>query len=150
VQQIALTKWDRATLLQRVRGFDALTCSVCGGRMRFIVVIKDRAASERILRHMGEDAEEEIARVATAWDAEALATAQAARVATAWDAWRDGRAAPHGPWPRTLQSATPRRTAMNAAVRVGGGDVVAGRGDLIRRGRGRQGGSLIGARRWTS
>jgi hypothetical protein len=41
---------------------------------------------------MGEDAEEEIARVATAWDAEALATARAARVATAWVAWRGGRA----------------------------------------------------------
>jgi hypothetical protein len=47
IQQIALTKWDRATLLQRVRGFDALTCAGCGGQTRFIAVITDRAASER-------------------------------------------------------------------------------------------------------
>jgi hypothetical protein len=33
---------------------------------------------------------------------------------------------------------------MNAAARVGGDDVVAGRGDLLRGGRGREGG-LIGA-----
>jgi hypothetical protein len=88
---IGLTKWGWATLRQRVRGFDALTCSGCGGRTRFIAVMKGRAASERILRHMGEDAEEELARVATAWDAEALATARSALVAAAWAAWRDGR-----------------------------------------------------------
>ena len=35
---------------------------------------------------------------------------------------------------------------MNAAARVGGGDVVAGRGDLTRGGRGREGGG--GARRY--
>ncbi len=58
VQQIALTKWDWATLLKRVWGFDALTCPGCGGRMRFIAVIKDRAVIERILNHIGEDAEE--------------------------------------------------------------------------------------------
>jgi hypothetical protein len=49
-------------------------------------------ASERILRRMGEDAKEEIASVATAWDAEGSATARAARVATAWVARRGGRA----------------------------------------------------------
>ncbi len=58
VQQIALTTWDWATLLKRVWGFDALTCTGCGGRMRFIAVIKDRAVIERILKHLGEDAEE--------------------------------------------------------------------------------------------
>ena len=57
VQQIALTTWDWATLLKRVWGFDALTCTGCGGRMRFIAVIKDRAVIERILKHLGEDAE---------------------------------------------------------------------------------------------
>ncbi len=35
---------------------------------------------------------QEAARVATAWDAEVLATARAAWVASAWAAWRDGRA----------------------------------------------------------
>jgi hypothetical protein len=49
VQQIALTTWDWATLLKRVWGFDALTCTGCGGRMRFIAVINDRAVIERIL-----------------------------------------------------------------------------------------------------
>ena len=83
VHRAGLTTWDWATLLKRVWGFDALACSGCGGQTRFIVVITDRAASERILRRMGEDAEEEIARVATAWAAAASATARAARVACA-------------------------------------------------------------------
>jgi hypothetical protein len=56
VQQAWLTTWDSATLLlQRVWGIDALQR---GGRMRFIAVIKDRAVIERILAHIGEDAEE--------------------------------------------------------------------------------------------
>ena len=59
VQQFALTKWDQATLLKRVWGFDALTCTGCGERMRFIAVIKGRAVIERILKHIGEDAEAE-------------------------------------------------------------------------------------------
>jgi hypothetical protein len=46
---------------------------------------------------------------------------------------------PHGQWPGEFQRATSWRTAMNAAARVGGSDVVAGRGDLIRGGRGREG-----------
>jgi hypothetical protein len=58
VQQIGLTMWDWATLLKRVWGADALTCTGCGGRMRFIAVIKDRAVIEHILKHIGEDAEE--------------------------------------------------------------------------------------------
>jgi len=56
VQQFALTTWDWATLLKRVWGFDALTCTGCGGRMRFIAVIKDRAVIEYILKHIDEDA----------------------------------------------------------------------------------------------
>jgi len=65
---------------------------------------------------------------------------------------RVGRAArrqvgPHGQRPRAFQSATPWRTAKNAAGRVAGSDVVVGRGDLLRGGRGREGvGALIGAR----
>ena len=58
VQGAALTKWDWATLLQRVWDVDALNCEGCGGRMKFIAVIKDRAVIERILRHIGEDAQE--------------------------------------------------------------------------------------------
>jgi hypothetical protein len=56
VQQIGLKTRDWATLLKRVWEFDALTCTGCGGRMRFIAVIKDRAVIERILKHSGEDA----------------------------------------------------------------------------------------------
>jgi hypothetical protein len=56
VQQIGLTTWDQATPLKRVSGFDALTCTRCGGRMRFIAVIKDRAVIERIVKHIGNDA----------------------------------------------------------------------------------------------
>lgn len=55
VQQLGLTTWDWATLQKRVWGFDALACTGCGGRMRFITVIKDRALIERILKHIGED-----------------------------------------------------------------------------------------------
>jgi hypothetical protein len=58
VQRAELTRLDWATLLQRVWGVDALDCGRCGGRMRFIAVIKDRAVIEHILKHIGEDAEE--------------------------------------------------------------------------------------------
>jgi hypothetical protein len=51
--------------------------------MRFIVAIKDRAVLECTLKHIGADAAEETACVATAWDAEALVTARAARIASA-------------------------------------------------------------------
>ena len=53
---------------------------------------------------------------------------------------------PRGPWPRTFQSATPWRLAQNAAARVAGSDVVAGRGELIRGGRGREGRGRCAAR----
>jgi hypothetical protein len=165
VQQIRLTTRDWATLLKRVWGFDALTSKGCGGRMRFIAVIKDRAASERILRHMGEDAEEEIARVAIAWDAEALATAQAARAAY-------GRAVPHGQWPGEIsardlvEDRDERGRACRGQRRRGGtrgshprgtragGEgaatswrdaVISSAGDA-----GGRGGDLIGAGRWVS
>ena len=58
VHRAGLTTWDWATLLKRVWGSDALACAGCGGRMQFIAVIKDRAVIERILKHIGEDAEE--------------------------------------------------------------------------------------------
>jgi hypothetical protein len=58
VRRVGLTTWDWATLLQRVWGVDALKCDGCGGRMKFIAVIKERAVVERILKHLGEDAEE--------------------------------------------------------------------------------------------
>ncbi len=54
MQQIGLKTSDRATLLQRVWGFDALACTGCGGRMKFIAVIKDRVMIERILKHIGD------------------------------------------------------------------------------------------------
>jgi CRP-like cAMP-binding protein len=58
---------------------------------------------------------------------------------------------PHGQWLGELQHATPWKTAMDAAARVVGSDVVAGRGDLIRRGRGREGrGCSNVAPRWSS
>jgi hypothetical protein len=60
--------------------------------MRFIAVIKDRSVIARILKHIGEDAEEETAWVATAWAAAVLATARAAWVASARVAWRDDTA----------------------------------------------------------
>ncbi|MEZ4394260.1 MAG: hypothetical protein R3A48_24570 [Polyangiales bacterium] len=62
VQRAGLTTWDRATLLQRVWGGDALKCTGCGGRMKLIAVIKDRAVIERILKHIGEESEEPLVR----------------------------------------------------------------------------------------
>ena len=58
VQQAGLTRWDWATLLKHVWDVDALKCEGCGGRMKFIAVIKEREVITRILRHIGEDAEE--------------------------------------------------------------------------------------------
>jgi hypothetical protein len=52
MRQIALTKWDWATLLKRVWGFDVLACTGCGGRMRFTAVIKDRAVFAWILQRL--------------------------------------------------------------------------------------------------
>ena len=49
-------------MLQRVWDVDALKCEGCGGRMRFIAVIQDRAVIEGILRHLGEEAEEPMVR----------------------------------------------------------------------------------------
>jgi hypothetical protein len=56
--EVTLSLREGTAMLKRVWGFDALTCTGCGGRMRFIAVIKDRAVIERILKHIGEDAEE--------------------------------------------------------------------------------------------
>jgi hypothetical protein len=56
VHRAGLTTWDWATLLKRVWGFDALACTGCGGRMRFIAVIKDRAVIAGIPAHIGENA----------------------------------------------------------------------------------------------
>ena len=50
-----LPRRDGATLRQRVWGVDALACARCGGRMRWIAVIRDRAVIVRILEHIGED-----------------------------------------------------------------------------------------------
>jgi len=41
-------------LLQRVWGFDALACTGCGGRMKFIAVIKDRVMIEHTLKHISD------------------------------------------------------------------------------------------------
>jgi hypothetical protein len=151
VQQIALTKWDWATLLKRAWRIDVLTCSGCGGRTWLIAVIKDRAVIERILKHIGEDAEEETACVAHRLGRRGFGdfTGRACRHRVGRVACRQG--GPHGPWPGEFQSATSWRNAMNAAARVGGSGVVAGRGGLIRVGRGREGvGCSNVASRWSS
>jgi hypothetical protein len=53
VRQAEHTRLDGATLLQRVWGVDALADGRCGGPMRFIAVIKDRAVIEQILQLLG-------------------------------------------------------------------------------------------------
>ncbi len=52
---------DWATLLHRVWEVDALVCSRCMGRLRFIAVITERAVIVRILDHLGIPSERVIA-----------------------------------------------------------------------------------------
>jgi hypothetical protein len=42
-----------ADLLRRVFQFDILACPDCGGRLRLLATIEDRAAAEKILKHLG-------------------------------------------------------------------------------------------------
>jgi hypothetical protein len=42
-----------AQLMRRSFGFDVLACSRCGGRLRLVATIDQRAAIDRILRHLG-------------------------------------------------------------------------------------------------
>jgi hypothetical protein len=89
------------------------------------------------------------ARVATAWDAEAYATAQAARVATARAAWRVGRAGRTGSGrehTRERRRGGPRRT--RPCVQRGQGRRGGTRGSPPRGTRARGGGGFIGARGW--
>ena len=44
---------DWARLLWRVWGIDALRCSGCGGRMKMIAALTDRAGIVRVLEHLG-------------------------------------------------------------------------------------------------
>jgi len=41
-----------ATLLERTFAIDILACPDCGGRLRFVAKIEDRAVIEKILRHL--------------------------------------------------------------------------------------------------
>jgi len=50
---VASGRMDWATLMHRVWGWDVLGCPRCGGRLRFIAVITQRAVIERILTHVG-------------------------------------------------------------------------------------------------
>jgi hypothetical protein len=42
-----------AALMQRTFGLDVLACPSCGGRLRLIALIEQRAAVTRILAHLG-------------------------------------------------------------------------------------------------
>jgi hypothetical protein len=39
--------------MRRSFGFDPLACSRCGGRLRLVATIDQRAVVDRILRHLG-------------------------------------------------------------------------------------------------
>lgn len=41
-----------ADLLERTFAIDVLACPECGGRLRFLATIEDRAVVEKILRHL--------------------------------------------------------------------------------------------------
>jgi len=42
-----------ASVLERTFALDVLACPDCGGRLRFVATIEDRAVIEKILRHLG-------------------------------------------------------------------------------------------------
>jgi hypothetical protein len=42
-----------AVLMKRAFGFDVLSCAQCGGRMRLIAVVLERAAIRKVLAHLG-------------------------------------------------------------------------------------------------
>jgi hypothetical protein len=91
---------------------------------------------------------QEAACVATDWAAAASATARAARVASARVAWRDDTAGRTGSGRENFskRDAVEERDERGRACR--GRNVVAGRGDLLRGGRGREGrGPKTGASR---
>ncbi len=46
MQRARLTKWDRATLLQRVWGVDALKREGCGDRVKFVAVRASRRGAD--------------------------------------------------------------------------------------------------------
>ena len=50
------TPW--ADLMRHSFGLDVLACPHCGGRMRFVATILDKASIQRILRHEGLDTPE--------------------------------------------------------------------------------------------
>jgi hypothetical protein len=194
VQEIALTKWDWATLLQRVSRIyahlaprappgrnprvpppsrvDALLPAVSraflhGAPLRVLVGRVPTAPSPRCSARCAHTC---VWRARRAPSRPAMGPrvipARASRVSQPLATQRVWR--PYGPCGqpprrphgatagraaraaagRISASATSLRTAMNAAARGGGSDVVARRGDLIRGGRGRAGGGLICARRW--
>ena len=45
--------WTWAALMQRVFDLDVLACPRCGGRLRVIATIQDRAVARTILAHLG-------------------------------------------------------------------------------------------------
>jgi hypothetical protein len=48
---------DWAKLLRRTFAIDAMRCAHCGGRLRLLAAITDRATARRILEHLGLPAE---------------------------------------------------------------------------------------------
>lgn len=47
-----------AQLLRRTYGFDVLACAGCGGRLRLLTAITDKAVARAILTHLGRPADE--------------------------------------------------------------------------------------------
>ena len=45
--------WTWAALMHRVFDLDVLACPRCGGRLRVIATIQDRAVARTILAHLG-------------------------------------------------------------------------------------------------
>ena len=59
---------DWATLMHRVWGWDVLACPACGGRMRFIKGITQRAVIDRILKHVGLSSEPVVPARGRSWE----------------------------------------------------------------------------------
>ena len=65
---VSRTRVDRATLLRRVWGVDALKCPRCEGAMKFIATIHDRAVIVRILAHLRLPTDEMLPAPTRRWD----------------------------------------------------------------------------------
>jgi hypothetical protein len=78
-------------LLRRVFEFDILACADCGGRLRLLATIEDRAVVEKILTHLGLSVDLPITRTTPAASGPTDRTTAVTLTHTARQHWRAAR-----------------------------------------------------------